>query len=99
MKTIIFDHGFSCEINEAVLTDWDLSVLIGKITELEEDGSAGARVKTAPMAERVFLKLLGAKQYEDLKESVRDDSGTVQAEKMVGLLEELFTKAGDEVKN
>ena len=97
MKHIVFSTGYECEIDEATFNDWEFAELVAQIDGMEEEGSNP--LKSVRLTKAVFEMVLGVKGYKELKDSARDDAGRVPPETMPRLLEELFEKAGDEVKN
>lgn len=98
MKHIVFENGFSCDIEESVFNDWEVAELIAEIDGIEAEGSESP-LAVVRLTKAVFQRVLGAKTYKALKDSARDEAGRIPPETMPKLLAELFEKAGDEVKN
>jgi hypothetical protein len=83
MIEIKLKSGFSCEIDEVALDDWELLELFQQI----DDGQPQKILKVAP-------KLLGKEQTDALKDHLRTDAGRVPMSAMINAIREIM----DEVK-
>lgn len=79
-------NGFEVEISENLLDDWDLMEDIAKLE--------GASVLAAPA---LYIRILGAEQYEALKAHLREKEGMVRVTSMDEAMAEIFQLG--EVKN
>lgn len=79
------ESGFTYEIDEEVMDDYDFLEILCKI----DDGDTALTVKMVDM-------LLGEKQKEELKNHLRTENGRVSAKKMLAEVMEIFreTKEG-----
>lgn len=71
--------GFTFEIKEDVTNDFELVELLGEL----QNNNVGAM---SPL----FIKLLGDAQFKELKEHVRNESGTVQLDKIMNELSDML---------
>lgn len=81
------ESGFTYEIDEEVMDDYDFLEILCKI----DDGDTALTVKMVDM-------LLGEKQKEELKNHLRTENGRVSAKKMLAEVMEIF-RATKEGKN
>lgn len=102
VTTIKLDNGFECTINKAAFDDWELTELIADLDGIQRLGDEVTEQEAIDgfrITNQIFRKILGVKGYKALKDHVRDKSGRVPPDAMQGLLDELFAKAGEQVKN
>lgn len=78
--------GFRFYLDDEVLDDWETFEMLNKIDE----GDISTIIKVAP-------KLLGTKQYENLKKFLKKKEGKVRVTSMVREIGEIFTS--NQVKN
>ena len=83
MKT---KSGFEYEIDPGMLDDWEL------IEEMQEMVDGGDPMKSIP----IFKKILGADQYQVLKEYLRKKDGKVKTSAMIEEFNDILS--GDAVK-
>lgn len=83
MNKISTSSGFECEISNYVLDDWDLLETLRKIDKGESQLVIDA-----------CILLLGAEQYNKLKEHLRKD-GKLKATEMMQEFAEIMTKTKD----
>lgn len=83
MITGTTSSGFSYEVEDEVLDDYEFLELLSKI----DKGKNGLIVE---MVDR----FLGEKQKEKLKEHVRDENGRVSAVRLLGEVMEIFRSHG-----
>lgn len=80
-------NGFEFDVDDTVLDDWEL------IEDLAESSKNGyAEIRAAK-------RLLGDKQYKDLKEFLRDESGRVSSRKMDAEIGAIITQISKSPKN
>lgn len=80
-KIVTLNNGLQLKVDIDVMDDWDVFVLLREI----DKGEAGAIVDLIPMC-------LGDKQFEALKERLKDENGKVKASDMVSAFYELLEK-------
>lgn len=78
--------GFRFYLDDEVLDDWETFEMLNKIDE----GDISTIIKVAP-------KLLGTRQYENLKKFLKKKEGKVRVTSMVREIGEIFTS--NQVKN
>lgn len=71
--------GFKCVIDTEVLDDWEVFEYFREI----DRGKTSAIVDVAP-------RFLGEKQYEALKEHVRDENGKIRISTMISEINEIM---------
>lgn len=81
------DSGFEFTLVDGATDDWEVLESLNGITE----GDVTKYVF-------IFKRLLGDKQYEALKDHLRDESGRVPVTKMIDELQSIL-KASNETKN
>lgn len=82
----VTSSGFRFYLDDEVLDDWETFEMLNKIDE----GDISTIIKVAP-------KLLGTKQYENLKKFLKKKEGKVRVTSMVREIGEIFTS--NQVKN
>lgn len=87
MNKITTESGFTCSINSDSFDDWEMLEAFRAI----DRGEVDRIVDVAPI-------MLGDKQYNALKEHVRNKNGKVKSSLMIKEITEIMNKAG-ETKN
>lgn len=80
-KVVTLDNGLQLKVDLDILDDWDVFELLREI----DKGEAGAIVDLIPMC-------LGDKQFEALKERLKNENGKIKASDMVSAFYELLEK-------
>lgn len=79
---IVLSDGYKVEIEPDSLDDWDFLETLAKI----DKGETGLIVDVLP-------QMLGAKQFEALKQHLREKNGRLKATKMVEVMYEILQKS------